>query len=89
MPAFWTLPGRFLTSTAAAGSVGLINSVGNLGGFVGPTVMGKVETLTGSYMGGIWFLAGMMALSATTIFSLFLSKSEKTAAEPTAVKTSM
>jgi len=72
LPAFWTLPGMFLTSTAAAGSVGFINSVGNLGGFVGPKVMGKVETITGSYIGGIWFLAAMMAVSTTIIFTLFL-----------------
>ena len=74
LPAFWTLPGMFLTSTAAAGSVGFINSVGNLGGFVGPKVMGKVETITGSYIGGIWFLAVMMGVSATIIITLFLGK---------------
>jgi nitrate/nitrite transporter NarK len=48
MPAFWALPNLFLTSTAAAGSVGLINSVGNLGGFLGPTVVGYLEKKTGS-----------------------------------------
>lgn len=40
MPAFWSLPNLFLVEAAAAGSIGLINSVGNLGGFIGPTVMG-------------------------------------------------
>jgi len=39
-PGFWSLPTGFLTGTAAAASVGLINSVGNLGGFVGPFVVG-------------------------------------------------
>ena len=37
MPAFWALPSLILTESAAAGSIGLINSVGNLGGFVGPS----------------------------------------------------
>src|SRR6185436_14210526 len=39
-PAFWSLPSLLLTQTAAAGSIGLINSVGNLGGFLGPNVLG-------------------------------------------------
>ena len=44
LPAFWSLPNLFLTRAAAAGSIGLINSVGNLGGFLGPYVIGTVET---------------------------------------------
>ncbi len=44
LPAFWALPSLFLTSTAAAGSFGLINSVGNLGGALGPGVLGEVRT---------------------------------------------
>jgi MFS transporter, ACS family, tartrate transporter len=75
-PAFWTLPTAFLTSTAAAGSVGFINSVGNLGGFVGPTVLGKVETMTGSFVGGIWFLAAMMAIAVVVVLSLGFGKKE-------------
>src|SRR5262249_16293232 len=46
LPAFWSLPSLFLTETAAAGSIGLINSVGNLGGFMGPWVLGTVEKVT-------------------------------------------
>ena len=44
MPAFWALPSLILTESAAAGSIGLINSVGNLGGFVGPSLLGKLKT---------------------------------------------
>ena len=43
MPAFWALPSLLLTEAAAAGSIGLINSVGNLGGFVGPSLLGYLE----------------------------------------------
>ena len=43
MPAFWSLPNLFLVEAAAAGSIGLINSVGNLGGFFGPKIMGYVH----------------------------------------------
>lgn len=72
MPAFWSLPNLFLAESAAAGSIGLINSVGNLGGFLGPTVMGKVQTLTGSYVGGLYYLCGSMLVSAAIIFTLGL-----------------
>ena len=76
MPAFWSLPSLFLTEAAAAGSIGLINSIGNLGGFLGPTVLGKLQKLTGSFVGGIYFLSVSMVLSATIIFFLRLGQSE-------------
>ncbi|HEX2874304.1 MAG TPA: MFS transporter [Polyangiaceae bacterium] len=79
-PAFWTLPSTFLTSTAAAGAVGFINSFGNLGGFVGPNIVGYVEKATGSFTGGICFLGGMMLLS--TLIILYLFKSSPPAAQP-------
>lgn len=81
-PAFWTLPSTFLTSTAAAGSVGFINSIGNLGGFVGPNIVGQAQKITGSFAGGIWFLAGMMLLSTTIILVLF--RTTPSAPEPKA-----
>ena len=59
-----------LSSAAAAGSIGFINSVGNLGGFMGPFVLGTVEKLTGSFMGGLFFLTACMALSSVTVFWL-------------------
>lgn len=74
MPAFWSLPNLFLTEAAAAGSIGLINSIGNLGGYLGPKVMGKVQTVTGSFVGGIYFLCVSMALSAVIIFLLRLER---------------
>lgn len=79
-PAFWTLPSTFLTSTAAAGAVGFINSFGNLGGFVGPNIVGYVEKTTGSFTGGICFLGGMMLFS--TLIILYLFKSGPPAAQP-------
>jgi ACS family tartrate transporter-like MFS transporter len=74
MPAFWSLPGLFLVEAAAAGSIGLINSIGNLGGFLGPKVMGKVQTLTGSFVGGLYFLCISMTASAIIIFLLRLER---------------
>lgn len=77
MPAFWALPSMFLTESAAAGSIGLINSIGNLGGFLGPTVLGKVEKITGSFVGGLYYLCVSMLVAATIIFSFGLGKKEK------------
>lgn len=76
LPAFWALPYLFLNSAAAAGSIGFINSVGNLGGFLGPYVMGRVEKVTGSFVGGIYYLAFSMLVAATTIYLLGLGKKD-------------
>jgi ACS family tartrate transporter-like MFS transporter len=71
-PAFWALPSIFLADAAAAGSIGLINSVGNLGGFLGPTVLGRVEKITHSFNGGIWFISVFMLMSAIILLLLGL-----------------
>lgn len=75
-PAFWSLPSLFLTDAAAAGSIGLINSIGNLGGFIGPSLLGHVEHLTGSFVGGICYLSASLAITAVIIFRLGLGKKE-------------
>lgn len=62
-PTFWTLPASMLTGTAAAGGIALINSVGNLGGFVGPYVMGLVRDASGS------FALGLLAIACGTLIS--------------------
>ena len=72
LPAFWSLPNLFLSGSAAAGSIGLINSFGNLGGFIGPYVLGKLDVMTGSFEGGVYFMAVTMVLSAATLFLLGL-----------------
>lgn len=77
MPAFWSLPNLFLVETAAAGCIGLINSVGNLGGSMGSTVMGYSKQYTGSYDAGLWYLSGSMLCSAIILFSMGIGKREK------------
>lgn len=62
-PAFWTLPSAFLTGSAAAASVGLINSVGNLGGFLGPYIVGYLKTSTGNFKTAMWFMAACALLA--------------------------
>jgi MFS family permease len=63
MPVFWTLPTAFLGKSAAAAAIGVINSLGNLGGFAGPYIFGYLRTSTGSYETGLWFLAGCMLMA--------------------------
>ena len=77
MPAFWSLPNLFLVEAAAAGSIGLINSMGNLGGFLGSSVMGYAKEHSGDYAYGLWFLSGSMLVSATILFTLGLGVKEK------------
>jgi MFS transporter, ACS family, tartrate transporter len=83
MPAFWALPSLILTESAAAGSVGLINMLGNLGGSVGPTVLGKLETQTHSFVPGLAYLCFSMTVSATIILTLGLGHREAKKPAPT------
>jgi MFS transporter, ACS family, tartrate transporter len=76
-PAFWSLPGLFLSDVAAAGSIGLINSIGNLGGFFGPAILGQVEQSTGSFVAGIYYLSASMAVCAAIIFALGLGRRDR------------
>ncbi|MES1167399.1 MAG: MFS transporter, partial [Pseudomonadota bacterium] len=76
-PAFWALPGLFLTEVAAATSIGLINSIGNLGGFLGPYIMGAVQQRTGSFVGALFYLSASMLVSAGILYLLGLGRREK------------
>jgi len=62
MAPFWALSTTFLSGTAAAGGIALINSVGNLGGFVGPTLVGVINDRTGSIENSLWILGGALLL---------------------------
>ena len=64
---FWALPAELLGTSAAAVSIGLINAVGGLGGFVGPTLMGAVLDSTGGYTGGLLALAGVLVVEAILV----------------------
>lgn len=54
---FWTLPGRFFVGASAAAGIALINSVGNLGGYLGPFGIGALKEYTGQMSSGLYFLA--------------------------------
>ncbi|CAF1162386.1 unnamed protein product [Rotaria sordida] len=70
LPAFWSLPSLFLSESAAAGSIGLINSIGNLGGGVGPILLGVFKDRTGSFFLGILLLSISMCLTSVIIMIL-------------------
>ncbi|MBV9905639.1 MAG: MFS transporter, partial [Alphaproteobacteria bacterium] len=64
---FWTLPPSFLGGTAAAGGIALINSISNLGGFFGPTIMGWLKETTGGFSAGLLVLAAGMLTAAVLV----------------------
>ena len=70
MSVWWSYPTTFLSGAAAAGGVGLINSVGNLGGFVGPYITGWMQERSGSFAGAMLYLAVSLALAGLLILTL-------------------
>jgi D-galactonate transporter len=68
LPVFWTLPSVFLSGAAAAGGIALINSVANIGGFFGPTILGKLGlwAMASILLAGAFFTAGTIRQSFQT-----------------------
>lgn len=64
LPPFWSLPTSFLSGAAAAGGIALINSVGNIGGLLGPSTMGLIYDTTHSHQYGLLTLAAILLLSS-------------------------
>ena len=71
-PSFYVMPSRFLTGAAAAGGIGFINGVGNLGGMVGPIMVGWLKDATGSYAAGMLGMAGTLVIAMLLTLSLKL-----------------
>jgi ACS family tartrate transporter-like MFS transporter len=70
LPVFWCVPSMMLSGTAAAGGIAVINSVGNLGGFVAPTIVGWGKSITGDYVGSMLVLGGFALIAASMMFAL-------------------
>jgi ACS family tartrate transporter-like MFS transporter len=66
--AFWPMPSIFLTGTAAAGAIALINATGNLGGYFGPFIVGWIKDSTKSFEAGLYFLAACSLMAAIIAF---------------------
>ena len=72
-PPLWAMPTMFLSGSAAAVGIATINSIGNLGGFVGPWAIGWIKDQTGSFTGGLIFVSGLLLLSA--VVTLIVARS--------------
>jgi nitrate/nitrite transporter NarK len=74
---FWTLPQAFLAGTAAAGAIALINSIGNLAGFVAPYLIGISATITNSATSGLYAVAAIELIAAILVFTFCRWKAVK------------
>ena len=83
---FWAIPPIFLGGTAAAAGIALINSLGNLGGAVGPTVVGSLRGSSGNYTSGLLVLAAALVIEAILVASMRLPRQAR-AVSPAQVAT--
>ncbi|SPB14435.1 MFS transporter [Caballeronia novacaledonica] len=81
LPNFWALPGRFLSGAAAAAGIALINTVGNLAGFVAPYITGIAKDMSGSYQLPMLIVGAMMLMSAVLALAIGRT-STQTSLEP-------
>jgi MFS transporter, ACS family, tartrate transporter len=85
IPIFWTLPTGFLSGSAAAGGIALINSIGSLGGFVGPYAIGWIKDATGeTTLGLVVLAAGSIMAGVVTLLMGHDSKLEMSGSRMTA-----
>ena len=63
LPIYWTLPSTLLSQASAAAGIAIVNSMGNLSGFVNPYVLGVIKDATGSFSGGLQVIAGFGLVS--------------------------
>ena len=70
LPVFWTFPTALLSGTAAAAGIAVVNSIGNLGGYLGPQVFGLLKDRTGTELYGLLFLASLGAMAAIIVVAL-------------------
>jgi ACS family tartrate transporter-like MFS transporter len=79
---FWSLPTAILTGTGAAAGLALVNSMGNLGGLAGPSIVGVIRAETGSFTAALLFLAG--ALFAGAVIALLFGRAQRARVEASA-----
>jgi MFS transporter, ACS family, tartrate transporter len=77
-PPFWAMPSDFLTDAKAAAGIAAINSIGNLGGFLGPYLIGWARETTGSFTAGLMISAATLLASAMFVISLLAASLRET-----------
>jgi sugar phosphate permease len=70
LPLFWSLPTAFLAGTGAAAGIAMINSLGNLAGFLSPYLVGWLKQVTASNASGMYMLAAFMVLGGLLALSV-------------------
>jgi len=70
IPTFWTIPGLYLSGTAAAAGIALISTIGNVAGFVGPSSLGYIKNATGGFAVGMFLMSGMLVLGAVLVLAM-------------------
>ena len=76
-PPLWSIPSLFLSGPAAAAGLAAINSIGNLGGFAGPAIIGWLKETTGDFSLALYAVAGMLVVSALLTLSIEFSRKRK------------
>jgi D-galactonate transporter len=76
IPVIWQLPSAFLTGVGAAAGIALINSFGNLSGFVGPYLTGWLQDLTGNFRAGMFVVAAFMVLAGVIVLLVGRERNE-------------
>jgi ACS family tartrate transporter-like MFS transporter len=84
---FWAMPTGILSGAGAAAGIAVINAMGNLGGFVGPYVIGVVHTSSGQFKGGLLLVGGALGLSGAVALAVrFPSPEERPSDDPQRLK---
>jgi ACS family tartrate transporter-like MFS transporter len=78
LPLFWTLPPIFLSGTAVAGGIALINSIANLGGLLGPRIIGRVKTETGSFTAGYYIMSAALLIGGLLVLVVKIRERHET-----------
>jgi nitrate/nitrite transporter NarK len=66
----WAMPSALLNGSAAAAGIAMVNSFGNLGGFVSPTLIGQITKHTGNHAAGQYVTGGFLLLAGVLLFAL-------------------
>ena len=78
LPTFWTLPTSYLSGAAAAGGIALINTVGNLGGLLGPLIIVELELAFDSFTYGYVFVAGTLLVGGLSVLLVRIGPNPRT-----------
>jgi nitrate/nitrite transporter NarK len=81
MPLFWPLPSAFLAGTAAAAGIGIVNSVGNLGGYIGPNIPIWARHFSSDPSAALYLIAGVLMVGALFAYS-FIPQTLRVRASP-------